>query len=234
MLVSGLVMMQDQDVVLAYPDHTVLSRLNGEYRRGERRVLIGANGSGKSTFLKGILDPSLVTAGCRSVMCASSRISYLPQNPRVLMTVPCSARDFLLSSFVLTLGQRAATTEELRRIDLVLQRIGLAERADDSIARLSGGQMQRLCFGRALLLQSEILLLDEPFSAVDPESKELLLGLLDELRAQTLQFLVLHDPLDVLSMGAPILRASDGRLEPVNEDDYRRWQKRRFDVVAFH
>lgn len=232
------VLLQDRDVALAYPARRVLEGLTAEYRRGERFVLIGANGSGKSTFLKAVVDPSLIAEGRRTVTVPAERISHLPQQSaygaRSSMGVPCSVRDFLVSSYVLTLGQRAAAAEDVARVDAVLDRLGLAARARDPISTLSGGQMQRLCFGRALLLRSEILLLDEPFSAIDSDSKELLRSLLDELRAATLQILVLHDPLDVLSIGAPILRAVDGRLERVSEDEYRRWQQRRFDVVTFH
>lgn len=231
---TGDLLIQDRNATLAYPDRKILSGLNGEYRRGERWVVIGTNGAGKSTFLKSVLDSSLVTEGRRVVTCPTSKISYMAQNPRFLITIPCTVRDFLLSSLALTLGQNAVTRENLDRMEFILSRIGLRDKAHDSISTLSGGQMQRLCFGRALLLNSEVLLLDEPFAAVDPDSKDLLRTLIDELRSSTLQILVLHDPLDVLAVRGQILRAHEGRLDRLTEEDYRHWQRRRLDVVTFH
>lgn len=226
------VLWRDRDVTLAYPRRPVMSGLNGDYRRGERWVLIGANGSGKTTFLRAAIEPRLVTSGRREISCLPSKISYLPQSPRLAWGVPCSARDFLLSSFTMTIGRRAASEFERSRIDEMLDKVGLTGMAQEPVATLSGGQVQRLCFARALLLHAEILLLDEPFAAIDPESKNALLTLLDEIQPSTLQLLVLHDPLDVLTVGAPILRAADGSLETVSGDAYRRLHQRTLDVVS--
>lgn len=225
------ILWRDQDLRLGYPGRRVLEGLNGEYRRGERWILVGPNGSGKSTFLRSALDRALVQGGRRDVGCGVDRISFLSQNPRLSWSIPCTARDFLLASLAATRGQRALAAKDLARIDELIARVGLGGREALLTSELSGGQAQRLAFARALLLDSEILLLDEPFSAIDPESKQDLQRLLDETRAATLQFLVLHDPLDVLSSSGDLLQVNDGGVRPLLRDDYRRARERQLDVV---
>lgn len=225
------ILWQDRDLSLGYGERTVLSGLNGDYARGERWVLVGPNGAGKSTFLRSVFDRDLKLRGDRKIHCRADRVSFLSQNPRVSWSIPSTVRDHLLSSLAVTRGQAALGAADFARVDELIRRVGLAGRERAFTSELSGGQAQRLAFARALLLDAEILLLDEPFSAVDPDSKAELQALLDEMRPRTLQILVLHDPLDVLACACPLLQVSGGQVKKLSGEDYRRARERQFDVV---
>ncbi|MBX2989067.1 MAG: ATP-binding cassette domain-containing protein [Bdellovibrionaceae bacterium] len=233
---SGLktqgIFLRDRDVALGYPGRRLVSSLSGDYGRGDRWVVVGPNGAGKSTFLRAVLDPSLVQSGSRQCSVAPARIAWLTQMPKLSWSVPCTVREFLLASLaVVKSSWRAVSPADEKRVDEVLARVGLSDRAHQAIAQLSGGQAQKLLFGRALLLNAEILLLDEPFSAVDTASKKDLWALLEECRPRTLQILVLHDPFDIIAAQAPVLRLHEGHSHILTPEEFRRVQERNFNVV---
>lgn len=222
----------DQNSSLGYGPRAVLQNLQGEYHRGERWVLVGANGAGKSTFLQAVFRSNLVLDGQRVCRVPAHRIAFLPQMPRLSWGLPCSVRDFLVSSLaVIKPFWQSVGADDLNRLDLLLEKTGLTSVQHHSVSELSGGQAQRVLFARALFLKAEILLLDEPFSAVDSASKNELRALLDECRESTLQMIVLHDPFDVVAAQAPILHLRDGQITRETPEDFRRLQQRNFDVV---
>lgn len=224
-----------QNAQMGYPRRVLLDNWSAQFHRGERLVLTGPNGSGKSTFLKSLIQPELLLGGEVRWSLPLSQLALMSQTSRLDAGVPCQVREFLKAS--LSLSQplwRPLKKESAQRIEEVLRHCGLAPQAEEFVHRLSGGETQRLFLARALLLDSEVLLLDEPFSAVDIESKEKLMSLLDEQRSRTLQILVLHDPFEVLAARAPILRLQDGRIELIQPEEYRKAQERRLDVVTFH
>jgi zinc/manganese transport system ATP-binding protein len=223
----------DRDSSLGYGGRAVLKSLNGEYHRGERWILVGPNGAGKSTFLQAVFRSGLVVDGQRVCKVPAHRIAFLPQMPRLSWGLPCSIRDFLVSSLaVVKPFWSSIDVADLKCLDLLLEKTGLASVQHRSVGELSGGQAQRVLFARALYLKAEILLLDEPFSAVDTASKNELRALLDECRASTLQLIVLHDPFDVVAAQAPILHLQNGQITRETPEDFRRLQQRNLDVVA--
>lgn len=212
---TGL-LLQDRGVDLGYGGHPVVRGLDGEYRRGERWTLVGPNGAGKSTFLKSLLDHELVLAGERHLAVPSTRVAWMPQQSRWSWSVPCSVREFLEAGLLLGRSPSAGlTTADLSEVDRVLEQIGLRGRAGQQLATLSGGQAQKLLFARALLMRAEVLLLDEPFSAVDSESRDTLVALLDESLPHTLQILVLHDRDDLHRVAGRVIEIREGRAHVV-------------------
>lgn len=155
---------------------------------GIRVALIGPNGAGKSTLLKTLagLQPyqaDTVTIYGRPIRACHHRVAYLPQRGEIDWRFPITVRRFVMTGRYVHLGwfghpQRYDT-------DLVaqtLQRLGLAVVADRRISDLSGGQQQRALLARAIVQQAELLLLDEPFNNVDPETRGLIYTILDELQ----------------------------------------------------
>lgn len=229
---NGPFLSRDRDLALAYDARPVLRDLHLEFRRGERWVLLGPNGAGKSTYLKSFLQPGLVRGGQRECAVAPSARVLLSQQSRLSWSVPCRVREFLISSLALNRGIFAKLeTAELQRIDEALADAGLSSVAGQFLAELSGGQVQKLLLARALLMNAEMLLLDEPFSAIDRDGKEELWRRLDQCLPSTCQILVLHDVLDILRSKARLLEAREGSLREIPFDEYRSTQERLFNVV---
>lgn len=179
-------------VVRRHPgaSRAVLDGVDLEVRRGEAFAVLGPSGSGKSSLLRAVAGLDEIDAG---------RIER-PERPGAVVLVP--QRPALLPWRTVRenveLGARFASTRERvtgARVDALLEVLGIAELADRLPCELSGGQAQRVAFGRALAVSPSLLLLDEPFSALDVALRgalrSWLRGLITELRLTVL--LVTHD-----------------------------------------
>ncbi len=203
--------LRDHGAKLGYDRRKVLSISDHIYRSGERWVLIGANGAGKSTFLRSLLEPDLVLGGERRLSIPAHEIASIPQSPRFSHQMPCSVEDFLIASLSLVLPHaRALETDREEEISRVL-RAGLWEQRMKMISALSGGQVQRLLLARAILLKAKLYLLDEPFSAVQGSAKRELIELLDEVLPGSLQILALHEAAEIEAVGGSLIRIQDGK-----------------------
>ena len=151
----------------SYGPKTTLERVDLELQPGTLTALVGPNGAGKSTLLhllQGRLQPSGGTFEC------GGSIGLMPQRAAIDWTFPITVRDMV------RLGQtnsHGTTTAET-----LLERVGMGEMRGRRLNQLSGGQQQRVLLARALMQQSAVLLLDEPCSAIDPPSREHLLGVM--------------------------------------------------------
>ena len=166
----------------AYEGVPVLRGVQLQVQEGEAFALIGANGSGKTTLLHlliGFLRPDrgrIAVLGS-SPQRASGRIGYLPE--RLRYHTRYSAHEYLRF-----LG-RFSDMGELqlrRRIDYLLELVGLSEIAERSLATFSKGMLQRVGVAQALLSDPDLLLFDEPTSGLDPAAQDEVLGILAELR----------------------------------------------------
>lgn len=185
----------ERDLKIGYNRRALTAPFEGELQRGQRWVIVGPNGVGKSTYLRSFLDSSLVVGGQRDIACPLSEVVYVPQSPRVSAQVPAKVSTFLLASYgASTHGSEAMTEVELGRIRDMAARLGLPVNGSTLVQHLSGGMLQRLWFARALLQKSRILLLDEPFASLDSAARSAAIELLDQALPTTLQILVVHDP----------------------------------------
>ena len=157
----------------SYGPKTTLERVDLELQPGTLTALVGPNGAGKSTLLHllhGRLQPSGGTFEC----CGS--IGLMPQRAAIDWTFPITVRDMVRLGQTNKHGKDnslgTTTTETL------LERVGMGEMRGRRLNQLSGGQQQRVLLARALMQQSDVLLLDEPCSAIDPPSREHLLGVM--------------------------------------------------------
>jgi phosphate transport system ATP-binding protein len=188
-------------VWLAYGENWVVRDVSLPVRQGEVLAMIGASGSGKTTLLRALNRLTEITAGAAragSITLDGNDIHALEVNDlrrRVSMVFqqpnpfPMSIFDnvaYALAEQPRRGARRRRRTRELERaVTEALQRAGLYEEVGDDLDRsalkLSGGQQQRLCIARALAAEPEVLLLDEPCSALDPIStatiEELIVGL---------------------------------------------------------
>ena len=157
-------------IVKTYGRTTALDGLSLTVGRGELLGLLGPNGAGKTTAIKLLLGLARPTKGSGRVLGAPlgdratrARIGYLPELFRY--------QPWLTAREVLALHAELAHLPATRRADAIgeaLDRVGLADRADDAVGGFSKGMQQRLGLGVALLGDPELILLDEPTSALDP------------------------------------------------------------------
>ena len=151
----------------SYGPKSTLESVDLELQPGTLTALVGPNGAGKSTLLHllhGRLQPSGGTFEC----CGS--IGLMPQRAAIDWTFPITVRDMVRLGQTKSHGTTTAET--------LLERVGMGEMRGRRLNQLSGGQQQRVLLARALMQQSDVLLLDEPCSAIDPPSREHLLGVM--------------------------------------------------------
>jgi manganese/zinc/iron transport system ATP- binding protein len=155
---------------------------------GQRVALVGANGAGKSTLLKsmaGILPtpPECVRWFGQPPLRCRHRVAYLPQRGEIDWNFPINLERLVLTGRYVHLGWfQQPSAHDHARARTELARLGLAQLAQRPIGQLSGGQQQRALLARALAQDAELLLLDEPMTAVDAETRDLLTRTLAELR----------------------------------------------------
>lgn len=180
-----------KDAVLGYPgeEQSVLSNLGLTIPRGASIALLGENGSGKSTLLKSAAGLLKLRSGELTVMGHAvgkchHQVAYLPQHRAIDWDFPMSVRRFVQTGSYIHLGwflrpRRA----ERQQAAALLEKLRLSALSERRINELSGGQQQRLLLARTLLHDADLLLLDEPFNAVDAENRELILQVLHQLKA---------------------------------------------------
>ncbi|MBD8129088.1 metal ABC transporter ATP-binding protein [Pantoea agglomerans] len=154
--------------------------------------LIGMNGAGKSTLFRAIMGFVSPAQGkveiCHHpVRWAQKKniIAYVPQTEEVDWTFPVSVHDVVMMGRQGRMGILRIPSEEDKEIVLdSLKRVGMGAFADRQIGELSGGQRKRVFLARALAQQSQIMLLDEPFTGVDVKTEHAIIDILRELREE--------------------------------------------------
>ncbi|MBC9878815.1 ABC transporter ATP-binding protein [Bradyrhizobium sp. INPA01-394B] len=198
-----------------YPNGVeALTRFSAEIRQGEIIAIIGGSGCGKSTLLRAIagLDRAssgTVTLDGEAIASPHAKIGIIFQEPRLLPWL--SVADNI--GFGLA---ELPAAERRAKVARALDRVGLADKAQAWPRELSGGQAQRVAIARALVPQPEVLLLDEPFSALDAFTRRDLQDHLLDLWADTRPTLILvtHDVDEavVLADRVLVMRPRPGRL----------------------
>lgn len=209
-----------------YGDQVVLENLNLEINEGEFCTLVGASGCGKSTFLKLLLGQETLTRGelllegetfpaepDRNRGIVFQRYSVFPHltvRQNVLMGLELEQKPVLGKLF----GK--ARKEALARVDEMLESVGLTASANKWPHELSGGMQQRLAIAQSLIMRPRVLLLDEPFGALDPgirkDMHELLLKLWKEIGITI--FMVTHDLQEGFFLGTRLLVFDKTRNDP--------------------
>lgn len=177
-----------EDVSFSYNAEEVLSDLNLEIDKGELVAVLGPNGAGKSTMLKlilGLLRPKKGTVKVLGFNAYDERdkfvdkVGYLPQREEIHLEAPLTVSQ-VVKLPMLARGKKVS--EE--RVQKALKMVGLENISNKLFSELSGGQQQKVLLARSLLSDPEILLLDEPFNAVDVLSQEKIVEVLAEMSSR--------------------------------------------------
>ncbi len=166
------------DLTLGYDRHPAVHHVNGHFATGSLTALVGPNGAGKSTLIKalaGALDP----IGGICAIDPSLRRAYLPQLAEIDRSFPINVHDFVAMGLWSKIGAlRALPPLGPHRIRDALNTVGLIGFEDHLVGTLSGGQFQRALFARLMLQDASIILIDEPFSAIDSATVDDLMQLI--------------------------------------------------------
>jgi len=196
-------------VTVAYQQSVAVEDVSFELKSGEFLGIIGPNGSGKTTLLRAVLGLVRPVSGSVTVLGATGRdltnirrqIGYVPQRRSLDPQFPISVRDAVAMGLYPLLGLfRRPTDDERARVEQALAAVGLSDSAGHVAGHLSGGQQQRLLIARALVQGPQILLLDEPTSAVDVATRFTIVDLVRKLHAERglTTLYVTHDVNEVL------------------------------------
>ena len=178
--------LQFRNLTLGYDRHPAVHHITGEVERGDLLALVGPNGAGKSSLLKGIvgqlkpLSGSLILDGLKR-----GDIAYLPQQIDIDRSFPITVFDAVAMGLWRDIGAwRGVDRERSLAVLEALATLGLQDLGGRSVGALSGGQFQRVLFARLLLQDAAIILLDEPFRAVDTKTVEDLLRLISHWHSE--------------------------------------------------
>lgn len=188
-----------ENLNFSYAGPLVLKCINLQVQRGEFLGLIGPNGGGKSTLLKIILGLLNPLSGRVSVLGlppvkGRSAIGYVPQHSVFVEDFPLSVEGVVLQGRLgKTSGIGGYTPEDRARARHAMEQAEILELGARPLAALSGGQRQRMLIARALAVEPEILILDEPTAHVDLRLEESFFHLLKKLNEQMTIIVVSHD-----------------------------------------
>ena len=198
------------------PKKYILKDISLSFFPGAKIGVLGLNGSGKSTLLRVLagLTPSVLgdvaVLGSKPKL-GRSRIAYLAQKPQFNADVPLQLRRLVQMGTYAHHGWFEECEHGDVAVDRALERLGLLELADRSVHSLSGGQLQRGLLARATVQGAEVLLLDEPFAALDQGSREIVESFLFNPENNFTVVMATHDPADSQRFDR-VLELKNGRL----------------------
>jgi manganese/zinc/iron transport system ATP- binding protein len=189
------------DLTVAYKDKPVLWDIDLEVPEGILMAIVGPNGAGKTTLLKAILGLMKPAAGQVLIYGKPYEqqrrlVGYVPQRGSVDWDFPTTVLDVVMMGRYGSLGwiRRPGRREHDQAME-ALEKVGMVEFAGRQISQLSGGQQQRVFLARALVQDSQIYFMDEPFQGVDAITERAIVALLQELRQAGKTVVVVHHDL---------------------------------------
>jgi zinc/manganese transport system ATP-binding protein len=194
--VSMAAQLQFRDVTLGYDRHPAVHHLDGEVAQGALLAIVGPNGAGKSTLFRGLVGIIKPLAGTILTGDLDVRdIAYLPQTADIDRGFPISVFDFVGTGLWRVTGFFGGMGKSARdQIARALAAVGLNGFENRTIGTLSGGQMQRMLFARVLLQDARMIVLDEPFNAIDARTSADLMALVQRWHSEKRTVLAaLHD-----------------------------------------
>lgn len=220
------VLIQVENLEKSFGDHQVIKGISTTISRGDVVAVIGPSGCGKSTFLRSMncleeptggritFEGTDITDEDVDINLVREKIGMVFQQFNLFPNM--TVRENIMLAPV---KRKKMTKEEAAvKADELLQRIGLADKADTYPAMLSGGQKQRIAIARALAMNPDVMLFDEPTSALDPEMVGEVLALIKELAAEGMTMVIVtHEMGFAKEVANRVLFLSDGMIREEND-----------------
>src|SRR5438445_6425868 len=204
-----------RDVSLGYDSVPVLHGVNVAISPGDLIGVAGPNGSGKTTLFRSILELLPILGGSLSRNCQLSNFGYVPQSAALDPHFPLNVREIVeMGAYGRVRSYQFFPMEEKEKTIQVLEQVGMRHLVTKSFFACSGGQKQRILIARALMVKPKILILDEPLSGVDEDSRKSIAELLTHLtRVNGLAiFFSSHDLEMVQRVADKIVRVDKGKI----------------------
>lgn len=184
------------NVTVSYQRRPAVHHVSGRFECGVATAIVGPNGAGKSTLLKAIAGILPLDHGKVALSdCSPNEMAYLPQKAEIDLSMPMTVFELVATGLWRRMGAFAGMDAAgLARVEQALVQVGMQDFSARPLAALSIGQLQRVLFARILVQDAPVILLDEPFNAVDAKTTEVLLGLVRRWQEeQRTVIAVLHD-----------------------------------------
>jgi zinc/manganese transport system ATP-binding protein len=197
--------LQFRNLTLGYDRHPAVHHLDGTVAPGALMAVVGPNGAGKSTLFKGIAGLLRPLAGTIERGGVSAQdIAYLPQAAELDRSFPINLFDMVAMGLWRYAGPFGGVGRQERdRIEHAIAAVGLTGFEDRAIGTLSGGQMQRMLFARLLLQDARVIVLDEPFNAVDAKTSTDLFELIKRWHGEARTVITAMHDIDFVRLNFP-------------------------------
>lgn len=191
-----------ENLWLTFADKNVLEDINLDIYQGDFLLVTGPNGGGKTSLLRTILGLQKPTRGQvlffeDGFPTSSLDIGYLPQKNSIDSRFPITVEEVVASGLIgKSRGKKRKKVSDKTQIDEMLDLMGIAALRHKPIGVLSGGQLQRALFGRALISQPEMLILDEPVSYIDRQFETRMVEILRDLSSRGTTIMMVSHEID--------------------------------------
>lgn len=207
-------------LTVRYDSVLALENISYTIHRGDFIGITGPNGGGKTTLLRTLLglkkpDEGAIRFYRDGQPVVDLNVGYLPQKSEIDHRFPITVAEVVASGFLGKYGADVPKKRRREQVESVLSRVGLSELSDRAIGKLSGGQMQRVLLGRALVASPEVLVLDEPSSYVDQSFEERMHEMLQEENKKGTTILYVSHQTEILSRMAGRMICVDRFLQEI-------------------
>jgi len=186
------------DISFTREKRCILEDVSLDVMRGDFIAITGPNGGGKTTLLKIMLNLLKPDKGNVVYTNPMLRIGYLPQKNMIDSHFPISVTEVIASGL---LGEKKLDKSvKTKRINEIIELVGMREHAQRPIGMLSGGQLQRALLGRAIISNPEVLILDEPLSYIDKRFETKFYDIISAIKTDTTIVLVSHEMMTIAGM----------------------------------
>ena len=219
-------LIQCQNASFGYDGHVITSDLNFSVQAGDFLCVAGENGSGKTTLLRGLLrllNPMEGVINFNPEL-KQTDIGYLSQEAVVKKDFPAGVLEIVMSGNLGKMGLRPFyTTAEKRRAEETLEQLGITDLKNRCFRELSGGQQRRVLLARSLCAAAKLLVLDEPFSGLDPLISAELYQLLKKINCEIGMTIIMvsHD-IEVADCASHALHLQKRQIFFGSMDEYRK------------
>ena len=211
-----------KDLTLGYDNEAIVEHLSFCVEEKDYLCIVGENGSGKTTLMKTLLHllPPLSGEILYSEGFQGMEIGYLPQQTEAQKDFPASVEEIVLSgNLARSKWHPFYSKEEKQRARDSMERVGVLALKDRCYKDLSGGQKQRVLLARALCATDQMLLLDEPMAALDPEATKNLYTLLKKLNDEGIAIIMItHDISEALPYAKHVLHIGNEIIYTTKEN----------------
>jgi len=194
---------QLNNLTLTYERHPAVHHLTATIDRGEWFAIVGPNGAGKSTLLNAMAGLTIIDEGSIEGLNPNS-VAYLPQQTQLDRSFPITVLELVVTGLWSKLGySKSLSSVHYKHCSDAIAAVGLQGFEHRMIDTLSGGQLQRTLFARVLVQDQPVILLDEPFNAIDAKTLSDLTGVIKQWHQKQRTIIMVTHDLDYVKQHCP-------------------------------